>query len=338
MKKSVKLTLTVVAALLLVVGAVMAWRAWRMLMADSVIDETCWVYIHDGQIDDATSALNNRAVQWAMDYYDFGPKVQAGRIDGAYQLQSGATAMAVARQITRHQQTPIRISFNNIRLKEQWAGRVSQKLLCDSLELLTAIQDTAFLREAGMDEVNVISVLLPDTYEVFWNTSGSQLMQRMLKEYRRFWNEERRAKAGALGLTPREVSVLCSIAEEETNNAQERGVVARLYWNRLQRGMPLQADPTVKFALGDFGLRRILLRHLEVDSPYNTYKHTGLPPGPLRMVEKTTIDALLNSAPHDYLYMCAKPELNGLHNFAHTLAEHNRNAEAYHQAVAKVKR
>ena len=335
-----KLRYKILAALvvvLLAVGAIVAYVGWRHLAVKPVITEATWVYIHDGEMElEPQGDLDAPALKWALDYYGFEDKLKAGKLDGAYRLEPQWSALTVARKLTRHQQTPIRISFNNIRLKEQWAGRVAAKLLCDSVALAEALTEPAFLQEAEMDEDNIISILLPDTYEVYWNIAPQDLVRRMLTEYRKFWNDERKAKAEALGLTPREVSVLCSIAEEETNNRQERGVVARLYWNRLHQGMLLQADPTVKYAMKDFGLKRILLRHLEVDSPYNTYKYAGLPPGPLRMVEKATIDALLNSEPHDYLYMCAKPELNGLHNFARTLAEHNRNAEAYHRAIANL--
>lgn len=318
------------------VAAVGGWKVYTMLMRDAVIDEECWVYIHDGQVDDDHGALEAPITQWALEHYDYGQKVKTGRLDGAYRFDGGSTAMDVARRITRHQQTPVRIAFNNIRMKEQWAGRVAERLLCDSAQLLAAMTDTAFLREAGMDEANIIGVLLPDTYEVYWNTSAADLMQRMLREYRRYWNEWRVARAEGLGLTPQEVTILASIAEEETLDRSERGKVAMLYWNRLQMMMPLQADPTVKYALGDFGLKRILNAHLEVESPYNTYRHEGLPPGPIRMVEKATIDTFLHAHIHPYLYMCAKPDFSGRHNFATTYGEHLRNAEAYHRALGKI--
>lgn len=328
-----KIILKVVAIALLVALGVAGWMAYRTLMRQSAVEETCWVYICEGQVDDASGVLGGDAVRWALDYYDYEEKLAEGRLDGAYRLEAGTTAMDVARRITRHQQTPVRIAFNNIRLKEQWAGRVAQKIRCDSVELLRAMTSPDFLREADMDEANIIGVLLPDTYEVYWNTSAEDLLARMLKEYRRFWNEKRVAQAEGLGLTPQEVTILASIAEEETLDRSERGVVGRLYWNRLQLMMPLQADPTVKFALGDFGLKRILNRHLEVDSPYNTYRYEGLPPGPIRMVEKATIDTILNASIHTYLYMCAKPDFSGRHNFATTYGEHLRNAEAYHRAL-----
>lgn len=338
MKQTIWKIVAVVVVVVLVAAGVTGWQAYKMLMREPAVDETCWVYISDGVADDANGVLQGRTVRWALDYYDYDKKLAEGRLDGAYRLEAGASAMAVARQIVRHQQTPVRVAFNNIRLKEQWAGRVALKLRCDSIQLLRALTDTAFLREADMDEANIIGVLLPDTYEVYWNTSPEDLVARMLKEYRRFWNEKRVAQAEGLGLTPQEVTILASIAEEETLDRSERGVVGRLYWNRLQLMMPLQADPTVKFALGDFGLKRILNRHLEVNSPYNTYMYEGLPPGPIRMVEKATIDTILNASIHTYLYMCAKPDFSGRHNFATTYSEHLRNAEAYHQALGKVNR
>ncbi len=325
------IALAIVAVLLLTAG-IGGWMAWKMLMVEPNVHESTWVYIHDGKVE-SDDMPHTRALDWAMAHYDFEEKLQAGKLDGAYHLTPGMTAMQVAQKITRHQQDAVKLSFNNIRLKEQWAGRVGEKLMCDSASIMQAMLDPAFLQEAETDTLNVISILLPDTYEVYWNTSAPDLMQRMLKEYRRFWNEIRVKKADAWGLTPQEVSTLASIAEEETANRAERGKVAMLYWNRLQLDMPLQADPTVKFALGDFGLKRILNKHLEVESPYNTYKHTGLPPGPIRMVDKATIDSILNARIHTYLYMCAKPDFSGTHNFATTYGEHLRNAAAYHAAL-----
>lgn len=322
-----------IAAVLLLGVGIGGWIVKNMLTVDPVIQEGSWIYIHDGQVDDPNEVLNARALSWALNHYDFEEKLKAGKLDGAYYLEPQSAALPVARRITRHQQTAIKLSFNNIRLKEQWAGKVASKLLCDSAQIMQAMLDPAFLKEAETDEANVISIFLPDTYEVYWNTSAPELMQRMLKEYRKFWSEARVQKAEAWGLTPQEVSIICSIAEEETQDRSERGKVAMLYWNRLQFDMPLQADPTVKFALGDFGLRRILNKHLEVDSPYNTYRHDGLPPGPIRMVEKATIDTMLNAHIHPYLYMCAKPDFSGTHNFATTLGEHQRNANAYHKAL-----
>lgn len=262
---------------------------------------------------------------------------------GAYLLKEGMTRKQVERTFLLRQQTPVRVTFSGCRTLQDWAGRLGSfktkagvpLMNCDSLALLNAIYDPAFLAKTALDSANVISVLLPDTYEVYWTITPDELIHRLHVEYKKYWNADRTTQCESLHLNQREMSVLASIAEEETANRHERGVVGRLYWNRLQKGMLLQADPTVKFALGDPTIRRILLSHLEVESPYNTYKHPGLPPGPLRMVDKATIDSILLSRPHDYIYMCAKPELNGLHNFAKTLSDHNRNADAYRRAISK---
>lgn len=179
------------------------------------------------------------------------------------------------------------------------------------------------------------ALFIPNTYEAYWNTDAKAFIHRMKKEYERFWTQERRDKAQACGLTPIEVSTLASIVEEETANKSEMPMVAELYLNRLQDGMPLQADPTIKFSLQEFGLRRILHKHLEVESPYNTYKHAGLPPGPIRIASIQGIESVLNHAQHDYLYMCAKEDFSGTHNFAATFAEHQANARRYQQALNK---
>ncbi len=331
MNKTLKTVLIVLGALI-AIGAAAAAYAWYLLREKPVTTGTHWLYIEGNQVSNP-ELLAADEIQWALKLTDFDQKLSEGKLEGAYKLVNEMTALQVARKLALHQQDPVRITFNNARLKEQVAGKMARPLMCDSVALLNAMLDPAFLAEANVDTANVSILFLPDTYEVYWNTAPQDLVRRMLREYNRFWTEKRQKQARELGLSPREISVLASIAEEETANRQERGVVARLYWNRLQKGMLLQADPTVKFAMGDFALKRILLKHLEVDSPYNTYRYAGLPPGPIRVVEKATIDTILNSRPNHYLYMCAKPDFSGRHNFAATLSEHLRNADAYHQAL-----
>ena len=189
----------------------------------------------------------------------------------------------------------------------------------------------------GFSKEQFAYMFLPDTYQFYWTTSVDDFLTRMKREYDKFWTEDRIKKAEKMGLTPNEVSIIASIAEEETNNVKERGVVGRLYINRVQKNMPLQADPTVKFALQDFSLRRIKSEHLKVNSPYNTYKNTGLPPGPIRIPNKTTIDSILDSEPHDFIYMCAKEDFSGLHNFATNYKEHQQNATKYRNALNRRK-
>lgn len=330
-KKTTKVIVIVLLVLLSAVGGVGFWL-WNELLRKPMIGVTQWLYIEGNVLSDPV-LLSGTGFDLARAWTHLDEKLESGALEGAYKLTAGMPALRVAQKLSRHQQDPVRMTFGGVRLKEQLAGRMAKTLLCDSASVLKAMMDAEFLEKAGTDSANVGAIFLPDTYEVYWNIAPDKLMERMLKEYERYWNDERRAKAEAMGLTPREVAILASIAEEETANRAERGVVGRLYWNRLQKGMLLQADPTVKFAIGDFALKRILLRHLEVESPYNTYLHEGLPPGPLRTPEKATMDSILNSRPHNYLYMCAKPDFSGLHNFACSLSEHQRNADAYHNAL-----
>lgn len=345
--KTIRIIIFVVILLGLLFGAA-SYMIYRELMKPGVVNENGWLYVTPlgdvwQEYADSTQTDGVRRQEglpstglWCQKLmeHDGVPKAIAeGRLAGAYRLSPSLSPLALERKISRRQQDAVRVPFNNCRLPQQWAGKVARKLYCDSTELLNALMDPAFLKEIDSDSANVISHLLPDTYEFYWATPAQEVVQRLEKEYKRFWNEVRQEKAESLGLTPEEISVLASIAEEETQSRWERGVVARLYWNRLQLHMPLQADPTVKFALGDFGLKRILNAHLAVNSPYNTYLHEDLPPGPIRMVEKATIDTILNSRTHTYLYMCAKPELNGLHNFARTYSEHLRNAALYHNRL-----
>jgi len=186
---------------------------------------------------------------------------------------------------------------------------------------------------ADYDTCSLPSLFVPNTYEVYWNISPSQLMQRMIKEHDRFWDGERTAKASALGLTVNQVCTLASIIDEETANVGEKPMIAGMYLNRLKQDMPLQADPTVKFAMKNFGARRIYYDMLTFDSPYNTYRNTGLPPGPIKIASVKGIDAVLNAVQHDYLYMCAKEDFSGTHNFATTYQEHLQNAARYSKAL-----
>jgi len=241
----------------------------------------------------------------------------------------------VIRLLRSGNQTPADITFNNIRTTENLAGRLSQQLMVDSITLLNALKKTTVPKKYGFNEATFLSMFIPNTYEVYWDTSIDNLLNRMKREYDAFWNESRKDKAEKLGLTPVGVSILASIVEEEATYADEYPVVAGLYLNRLNRGMRLEADPTVKFAVGDFSLRRILYRHLEVESPYNTYKNSGLPPGPIRIPSIRAIDGTLSPQQHNYLFMCAKDDLSGRHDFAATHAEHARNARAYQQALNK---
>lgn len=248
---------------------------------------------------------------------------------GRYAVSPGMSNLALVNDLRRGHQAATRITFNNIRFKEDLAERLDRQLMLDKNELLRLWNDSAYCDSLGFTPQTVTTLFIPNTYEVYWNIPASQLMRRMQREYQAFWTKERRKKAEAIGLTPVEVAILASIVEEETAATEEYPIIAGLYLNRLRAGIPLQADPTVKFAVGDFTLQRILFDHLDIDSPYNTYKYAGLPPGPLRIPTAKGLDAALNPTQHRYLYMCAKEDFSGRHNFAVTLAQHNRNANRY---------
>lgn len=256
-------------------------------------------------------------------------KYQANIRTGRYAVSPGMSNLQLLNDLRRGHQVATRLTFNNIRFKEDLAERLDEQLMLDKDELLSLLNDSAYCDSLGFTTETITSLFIPNTYEVYWNIPADKLMQRMKREYIAFWTDARLEKAKAIGLTPAEVATLASIVEEETAASDEYPIVAGLYLNRLHRGIPLQADPTVKFAVGDFTLQRILFEHLEVDSPYNTYKHAGLPPGPLRIPTIKGMDSVLNYMKHNYLYMCAKEDFSGRHNFAATLAEHNRNANRY---------
>ena len=208
--------------------------------------------------------------------------------------------------------------------------------MLDSVTIHEFLTSKVFIENLGYTLETFPTLILPNTYELYWNIEPEQFFIRMMRERKKFWNEERLAKAKALNMTPEEVATLASIVDEETNNNAEKPIVAGLYINRLKHNIPLQADPTVKFAIGDFTRKRILNADLEVESPYNTYKNPGLPPGPIRIATIAGIESVLNHAKHNYIYMCAKEDFSGTHNFAVTLAEHNANARRYQAALNKL--
>jgi UPF0755 protein len=226
-------------------------------------------------------------------------------------------------------QTPVRVTFNNIRTIDQLAERFARQLETDSTDFMNFFIDESNYSANGFTCENIISVFIPNTYEFFWNTNTKGIYTRMLTEYNRFWNSDRMSKLEKTGLSRSEVSTLASIVDEEAARGDEKPRIAGVFLNRLKTGMPLQADPTIKFALNDFTITRVLTRHLEIESPYNTYRNRGLPPGPIRSPSIEGIDAVLNAENHDYLFFVARADFSGYHNFSRTLAQHNRYAAEY---------
>lgn len=262
-------------------------------------------------------------------------KLKAGR----YKINRGASIWEIIQMLRNGIQSPVNLVINKLRTKEDLARLAGRKLECDSNAVINYLNHSDSLFKKGLDTNNVMTVVIPDTYSFFWNTSVEQLVSRLMKEEKRFWNESRLQKARDLGLTPQQVYIMASIIEEETNKYDEMPLMASVYLNRLNRGMPLGADPTIKFATRDFAAKRVTLKMISqsASSPYNTYKNKGLPPGPICTPSIKTIDATLDAASTPYLYFCAKPDFSGYHAFATTEAEHFKNARAYQKALNRLK-
>lgn len=252
---------------------------------------------------------------------------------GRYQIDNTLSGLSLYRKLRNGQQDPVNMTVPSVRTLDRLAGTVARNIMLDSLTIINALNDEEYIAQFGYDATTLPSLFIPETYQVFWDITLDKFMERLVKENKHFWNEERTQKAEALQMTPTEVYTLASIVDEETANNDEKPMIAQLYLNRLHIGMPLQADPTVKVAVGDWSLRRILNAHLRVESPYNTYLHTGLTPGPIRVASIAGIDAVLNHADHNYIYMCAKEDFSGTHNFAATYSDHLKNAKRYTDAL-----
>lgn len=258
---------------------------------------------------------------------------------GRYEIKKGMTNNDIINSI-RSKNLPIKLSFNNQETLEKLAGRVSSQIEADSLSLLNTMKDSAFLKENGFNEATALGMYLPNSYEFFWNTSAEDFRSRMLKEYNRFWTETRIQKAYNIGLSQDQVIALASIVYEESKQPSEQPRITGVYMNRIRIGMPLQADPTLKFAAYKLPqykntiIKRVLNVHKEIESPYNTYKNLGLPPGLIAMPDISTIDAVLNYEKHNYLYFAADAKNFGFHKFAKTLAQHNINAREYQRYLS----
>ncbi|MEP2024688.1 MAG: endolytic transglycosylase MltG [Reichenbachiella sp.] len=254
---------------------------------------------------------------------------------GLYLIEPEMTNIQVIRMLRSGDQTEVNVTFNNARLLADLPEKLTRNLEMTEEQLAELILNDSIQQLLGFDSLNFIGMFIPNTYKMWWTTNPENLLGRLKKEYDKFWNEERLAKAAKMGLTPKEISVLASIVQAETIQSDELKVVAGLYYNRIRRGIPLMADPTLVFASGDFEIRRVLNKHKKINSPYNTYLNAGLPPGPINMPNINSLDAVLNYDKHKYLYMCAKEDFSGRHNFATNLIDHNRNAEKFQRAMNK---
>ena len=335
-----RLTVFLVLGILLVFALAFGYWAYKTVMSPNVqtADGKEFVlYIPTGsdyeavstRLDEARILLNEKSFQWVAQHKDYPQNVHPGR----YIVKNGMSNNQLVNMLRGGLQTPIQVKFNNMRDIDMLAGRIAQQIEADSASIASLLHNPDYVAQLGFNKYTIPALFLPDTYEFYWNTDAENFIARMSREYDKFWTDERKQQAQAKGLTPVQVSTLASIVNKETNMTDEMPRVAGVYINRLKSNWLLQADPTLIFAWNDYSIKRVLNFHKEIESPYNTYKYIGLPPGPICIPSIAAIKAVLNAEEHHYYYFCAKEDFSGYHNFAKTLAEHNRNATRYQQAL-----
>lgn len=333
--------------LLFLVGVILigsvGYRYYRMIYRSNIVtnkeDNEVYVFIAtDSDYDDVknildTFLIDKSSYEWVALKKNYQNNIRPGR----YLIKEGMSNNTLVNKLRGGMQSPVQVVFNQIRTKKQMAGCIANQIEADSIDIIELLTNNEFLVEYNLTPQTVMCVFIPNTYEIYWNTDAEGFFKRMYNEYDKFWTDTRLEKTERIGLNQYEVSTLASIVEEETVKRDEMPIVAGVYMNRLAKGMRLQADPTVMFAWDDFSIKRVLKYHLEIESPYNTYEYTGLPPGPISMPSIAALDAVLNYQKHDYLYFCAKEDFSGYHYFSKTLAQHNRYAKLYQQALNKNK-
>jgi UPF0755 protein len=329
---------TIVVALVLSLGfaGYQAWKAYQKVYEPNVVVEqkqTGIIYIPTGSdFSDVKEILYEKgyitdvgSFEWVAEKKKYTNSVKPGK----YELRDGMSNNELVNMLRAGNQVPVKVTFIATRSIEYMAGRAARNIEADSAEIMALLSDPAITGKYGFTKQTIMAMFLPNTYEFTWNTSAREFLDRMHQVYKQYWDEVNRAKADKMGMTPLKVSILASIVEQELAHYDEAPMIAGVYINRLEKGIPLQADPTLKFAAGDWSIRRVLNRHREIESPYNTYKHRGLPPGPICIPSKASIDAVLGYDKHDYLFFCAKPDGSGYHAFAKTNAQHQRNARSF---------
>ena len=338
--KRASFTVLLVLGILLVFAAAFGFWAYKTVVSPNVQTaegQNVDLYIPTGSdyqqlqtiLGEAGFIVNEKSFNWVANKKELPANIHPGH----YVVKDGMSNNALVNMLRGGLQTPVKVKFNNIRDMNQLAGRIASQIEADSASISAMLHDQQYINQLGFNKYTIPALFLPDTYEFYWNTDAEGFVVRMFQEYNKFWTEERKQQAQSKGLTPIQVSTLASIVNKETNMTDEMPRVAGVYINRLKSNWLLQADPTLIFAWNDYTIRRVLDRHKEIDSPYNTYKYIGLPPGPICIPSIAAIKAVLNAEDHHYFYFCAKEDFSGYHNFAKTLSEHNRNAARYQQAL-----
>lgn len=332
-------TLKNIAFILSVAAAISVWFVYRTFFFPNTNTESETVYLlipDDTGFTEVCDSIvskgflvNERTFKLTAKIRKYPSAVKPGR----YLIDNKMSNWMLVNRLRAGIQAPVKVTFNNIRTIYEFAGRIGPQIEADSASIADFLLDSDNYSADGFTRETVMAVFIPDTYELYWSTTAEAFYKRMLKEYERFWDNERLTKATEKGFTPVEVSIIASIVDDEVAKSVEKPIIAGVYLNRLRIGMPLQACPTIKFALNDFTITRVLYEHTQVESPYNTYKHRGLPPGPVRFATISGIDAVLNAEKHNYLFFAAKADFSGYHNFSRTLAEHNRYANAYQREL-----
>lgn len=329
----------IIALVILIVVALSGTMLFYYLkfFGPSVTGNEEYLYIHTGEdFDSVYKTIRDKQIVkdstnflWAAQNMKYPGRVKPGR----YRLKEGMSNRKLINMLASGAQEPVTFAFHNIRLKEQFAAFAGNKLESDSTEIIRLLDSTDFIKQYGFTTDNVYVAFMPDSYEIYWNTTPEKFFKKMYTHYQNFWTKERKAKAAELNLTPIQVSILASIVDAEALVDKEMPTIAGLYLNRLKKGMKLESDPTVIFAMKDFTIRRVLNRYLSVPSPYNTYANKGLPPGPIMMPSVNAVNAVLNYKPSNYIYMCAKEDFSGYHNFADNVKDHNINAQKFRKAL-----
>jgi len=334
--------LIVAIMLILIVTGVVLFNFYLKIFSSNIClgeQETCFLYVSTGaDLDEIIGELkennwvkNSNSLTWVMEKKNYSKHIHPGR----YQLKNGMNNNELVDLLRSGIQTPLNLTFNNTRTLEDFSGKISRQIEADSASILNYLRTDDNLKKLGFKPHTIIGMFIPNTYQVYWNMDAEAFTRRMYKEYTAYWNAERLEKAKGIGLSPIEVSILASIVDEETIKNDEKSRVAGVYMNRYKRKIKLDADPTLKFALGDFSIKRVLNKHKKIDSPYNTYKYRGLPPGPIRQPSISGLEAVLNYEKHKYYYFCASPDFSGYHVFAGSLREHNQNARKYQRALTQ---
>ena len=330
----------IISILLIIIAAVSAFVARKIIFftpnttqATLIIPKNATFYQVVDSLTKNKILNNTKTFSFAAKILKYNKNVMRGR----YEIKSDETNYQLIKKLRKGQHYPVTFTFNNVRTLSDFLQKTDNKFLFSTQELQKLLENEDFITSLGFTKETLPALFIPNTYQIYYDIDADEFVEKFQTFYHNFWNEKRLQQASSISLTPIEVTTLASIVEEENYKEFEKPIIAGVYLNRLSIGMRLQADPTVKFAVGDVTLQRILYKHLETDSPYNTYLYAGLPPGPIRFPMPSTIDSVLFYTKHNYLYMCAKEDFSGAHNFAVTLSEHERNATKYRNALNTMK-